>query len=152
NDAAILASAQRVAPELVRNSCIEFRPRVPWDDAQRFLDKADILLIFQGDNHLSVPAKFYEYLRTGKPIFAMVKQGELSAMLNATSSGVWADPRDSKDIASKFVDVLNMPTRSLEEIDSLAELYHLRSLTKRLASWIRHYYGQLPGPSRCVSQ
>jgi hypothetical protein len=82
----------------------------------------------------------------------MVKQGDLSAMLNATASGVCADPRDPKDIASKFVDVLNMPARSLEEIESLAELYHLRSLTKRLAGWIRNSYGQLAGPASSVSQ
>jgi len=137
NDPVIVAAAQQVAPELFRNNCIEFQPRVSWDEGQRFLDRANVLLIFQGDHHCGVPAKFYEYLRTGKPIFAMVTEGDLSAMLETTCSGVWADPKDSEDIASKFVDVLNLPVRSSEEVERLAQLYHFRSLTKRLAGWIR---------------
>jgi glycosyltransferase involved in cell wall biosynthesis len=137
NDAEIIAAAQQVAPELLRNNCIEFRPRVSWDEAQQHLARADVLLIFQGDLRDRVPAKFYEYLQTGKPIFAMGKQGDLSAILKNTSSGVWADTGDPEDIANKFIEVMNLPVRSSEEVERTAHLYHFRSLTKRLASWIR---------------
>ena len=137
NDPAIVAGAQQVAPELLRNNCIEFRPTVPWDEAQRLLDRADVLLIFQGDHRCGVTAKFYEYLQTGKPIFAMVTQGDLSAMLKTTCSGVWAEPNDPEDIARKFMDALNLPMRSSEELERLKQLYHFRSLTERLAGWIR---------------
>jgi glycosyltransferase involved in cell wall biosynthesis len=137
NDTAIVAAAQQVAPELLRNNCIEFRPRVPWSEAQRFLDRADVLLIFQGELRCRVPAKVYEYLQTGKPVFAMVKDGDLSAMIKTTGCGVWADPEDPEDIAAKFMEVLNLPVRSSVEAERLAQLYHFRSLTKRLAGWIR---------------
>jgi glycosyltransferase involved in cell wall biosynthesis len=139
NDTAIVASAQQVAPELLRNNCIEFRPRVPWSEAQLLLDRADVLLIFQGDHTCGVTAKFYEYLQTGKPIFAMVKQGDLSAMMKTAGCGVWADPNDPKDIASRFVDALNLPVRSSEEEERVAQLYHFRSLTKRLADRMGFY-------------
>jgi glycosyltransferase involved in cell wall biosynthesis len=145
NDAAIVATAQQVAPELLRNNCIEFRPRVPWSEAQRFLDRADVLLIFQGDHRCGVTAKFYEYLQTGKPIFAMVKEGDLSAMMKTTGCGVWADPNDPEDIASKFVDALNLQVRSSEEEERLAQLYHFRSLTETLAVWIRLLTDGSPG-------
>jgi glycosyltransferase involved in cell wall biosynthesis len=137
NDTAIVAAAQQVAPELLRNNCIEFRPRVPWSEAQRFLERADVLLIFQGDHRWGVTAKFYEYLQTGKPIFAMAMQGDLSAMMKTTNCGVWADTEDPEDIASKFIEVMNLPARSSEEVERVAQLYHFRSLTERLVGWIR---------------
>lgn len=148
NDPAIVAGAQQVAPELLRNNCIEFRPTVPWDEAQQFLDRADVLLIFQGELCDRVPAKFYEYLQTGKPIFAMCKQGDLSAILKTTCSGVWADTEDPEDIASKFVDALNLRVRSSEEVERLKQLYHFRSLTERLAGWIRILTGGAPRPQK----
>jgi glycosyltransferase involved in cell wall biosynthesis len=144
NDPAIVAGAQQVAPELLRNNCIEFRPTVPWNEARQFLDRADVLLIFQGELRDRVPGKFYEYLQTGKPIFAMGKQGDLSAILKTTCSGVWADTEDPEDIASKFVDALNLPVRSPEEVERLKHLYHFRSLTERLAGWIRILAGGAP--------
>jgi len=142
NDPAIVAGAQQMAPELLQNNCIEFRPTVPWDEAQGFLDRADVLLIFQGDHRCGVTAKFYEYLQTGKPIFAMVTQGDLSAMLKTTCSGVWADPNDPEDIARKFMDALKLPLRSSEELERLKLLYHFRSLTERLAGWIQILTGR----------
>lgn len=144
NDPAIVASARQVAPELLQNNCIEFRPRVAWDEAQRFLGRADVLVIFQGDHSRAVPLKFYEYLQTGKPIFAMVKQGDLSAMLKTTGSGIWADPNDPEDIASKFMDALNLPVRLSEEVERLTQLYHFRSLSEKLAGWIRTLTGGAP--------
>jgi len=137
NDPEIIAAAQQVAPKLLQNNCIEFRPSIPWKEARQFLDRADVLLIFQGEHRYSVPAKFYEYLQTGKPIFAIVEQGELSEMLETTGSGLWADPLDPKNIARKFVDVLHLPARPSEEVERLAKLYHFRSLTQTLVDWIR---------------
>ena len=140
-DAAIVASAHRVAPELIENNCVEFRPRVTWAEGQQFLDSADVLLIFQG-NHRGVTAKFYEYLQTGKPIFAIAKQGDLTEMLNTTGSGISADPEDPADIASKFLAALKLPVRSPEEVQRLAQIYHFRSLSHRLAVMIRGVGGE----------
>jgi glycosyltransferase involved in cell wall biosynthesis len=139
----IVASAHLEARELIENGCIEFRPMVPWEEGQRILDGADVLLIFQGD-HGGVTAKFYEYLRTGKPIFAVAKNGDLTQMLTATGSGIWADPEDPADVGSKFLTALDMPVRSPSEIQHLAQLYHFRSLAERLAGMI-HSVGEPSG-------
>jgi glycosyltransferase involved in cell wall biosynthesis len=135
-DPSIVASAQQEARELIHNSCIEFRPRVDWEEGQQILDTAKVLLIFQG-NHPSVPAKFYEYLQTGKPIFALAKDGDLIEMMKTTGSGVWADPENPEDIANKLLAALDLRVRSLEEIERLAQVYHFRSLAERLAGMIR---------------
>ena len=151
NDPEIVAAAQRVAPELLRNNCIEFRPRVPWGETQVLLETADVLLIFQGQLRSRIPAKFYEYLQTGKPIFAMAAQGDLSAILKTTCFGVAADPNDARDIASKFVDILNLPGRSSEEVGRLAQPYHFRSLSSRPADLISHSCSRLTSTPNYVS-
>ncbi len=92
NDTEIEAAARLRTPELIRKKCIEFRSRVGWQEAQRALNSADVLLIFQGNHRLAVPAKTYEYLQTGKPILALVQKGALSDLLESTGSGLWADP------------------------------------------------------------
>jgi glycosyltransferase involved in cell wall biosynthesis len=140
-DPSIVASAQQEAPELLQNKCIEFRPRVPWEEGQKILDSANVLLIFQG-SHPGITAKFYEYLHTGKPIFAVAKDGDLTQMLKTTGSGIWADPKHPVGIANKFMAALDLPVRSPDEIQQLAQLYHFRSLAERLAGMIRASGGE----------
>jgi hypothetical protein len=49
--------------------------------------RADALLLFQGSRYdRQIPAKVYEYLRTGRPIFALVgDQGDTAALLREVS-------------------------------------------------------------------
>jgi glycosyltransferase involved in cell wall biosynthesis len=133
----IVDAAHQKAPELVRTGCIQFRPRVSWQQAQEALWKADLLLLFQGSNKLEVPAKFFEYLPTGKPIFAVVEKGALSDILESTASGLWVDPGNPAEIAAKFLQALELPTQSPEEVQRRwFSQYHYRALTEKLAGWI----------------
>jgi glycosyltransferase involved in cell wall biosynthesis len=134
-DPSIANAGRQRAPDLILDQQISFHPRVGWQEAQRLLESADLLLIFQGD-HPSVPAKFYEYLRTGKPILAIVSAGALSDIIDATGSGIWADPGDPADIATKFLWALALPVRSPQEVEQLTRQYHYRSLAECLAGWI----------------
>src|SRR4030095_10127286 len=68
-DAGVAEAAVRDLPEAARGR-LQSEPRVGWARGQETLLAADVLLLFQGDTVLQVPAKFYEYLQTGKPIFA----------------------------------------------------------------------------------
>ncbi len=134
--ASYLAASQRTG-ELVRKGCIEFRPRVSWRQAQEILARADLLLLFQGSHRLQVPAKFYEYLQTGKPILAVAEEGALTDLLRETGSGIWADPNDPADIASKLLSALELPVRSPAEVQlRWGGKYHYRALSGRLAEWI----------------
>jgi glycosyltransferase involved in cell wall biosynthesis len=138
SDPSAIACANRIAPELVAKKCIEFQPQVGWQRAQEFLWDADLLLLFQGGHRLQVPAKFYEYLLTGKPIFAVTERGALTDLLEATGSGIWASPEDIAEIASKFLSALALKPRTPEEIQQRwAGQFHYRFLTGRLASLIR---------------
>jgi len=134
----IMASSRQWAAPLIQNGSLEFQPRVGWQRAQEILSGADVLLVFQGGHSLQVPAKFYEYLRTGKPIFAVTEPGALTDLLESTQSGIWAHADDPIGIAAKFLEALTLPTRSHEEVQQRYDAqFHYRFLSGRLAEWIR---------------
>ncbi|MCI0540365.1 MAG: glycosyltransferase [Verrucomicrobiales bacterium] len=137
-DRRIAAAARESAPELFADGSIEFRPRVSWHEAQELLWQADYLLLFQGHLRLEVPAKFFEYLPTGKPMLASVKEGALTDIVEATGCGVHADPDDSGEIAASLERLLTWPVLSPEQSQrKWHEHYHYRSLTGQLADWIQ---------------
>src|SRR5260370_7825969 len=104
-----IAAAEQSCPELMRNRCLQFRPRVSWEEAQKILASADRLLLFQGNQELQVPAKFYEYLPTGIPIFAVAEKGALTDALEFTGSGLRPTPGDPLDIPDPFLKSLPLP-------------------------------------------
>lgn len=136
SDSTIIEAATRIAPELIQNNVLEFRPRVNFLEGQQILKSADVLLVIQG-NHGGVSAKFFEYLQTGKPVFAIAREGDLTQIISDTHCGVWARYDDSAEIAEKFLAALDLPDRSAEEIDRVAGSYHFRFLAKRLAGMIQ---------------
>lgn len=104
---------------------------------------ADVLLLFQGSLPLQVPAKFFDYLPTGKPIFAVVKQGALSELLDSTDAGLWADPDDPKQIAERFLALLERPAEAAPELrDVWRQRFHYRNLAGQLADLVRQATAQ----------
>jgi hypothetical protein len=133
-----IAQAETICPDLLRSGSLEFRPRVNWTEAQRVLAGADRLLLFQGNHELQVPAKFYEYLPTGLPIFAVSEPGALTDVLEATHSGLWAGPADSSEIARRFLEFLQVPRRTPESVKrELNGQFHFRHLASQLANWMQ---------------
>ncbi|MGA8273497.1 MAG: glycosyltransferase, partial [Candidatus Sulfotelmatobacter sp.] len=132
------AEAASIVPDLLQNKCVEFRSRVDWKQAWQLLWQSDLLLLFQGNHELQVPAKFYEYLQTGIPILAVTEEGALTDVLQATESGIWAPSGDPQAIADGLLRALEMPKRSREDVgDRLANRYHYRALAGQLSQRIR---------------
>lgn len=136
-DARIEAAARATTPDLFLSGCVEFRPAVPWAEAQRAVSGATVLLVVQGGQPVAVPAKFYEYLQTGKPIFALVCEGALSRMIESAGAGSWSDPRDVSRIADTLYAALRMPQRTAEQQAAISNRFHYRSLTAQLSEHIR---------------
>jgi glycosyltransferase involved in cell wall biosynthesis len=133
-----ITTCREVAGDLINLGMIEFRPRVDKEEAKRFLWKADLLLIFQGGYRAQIPLKFYEYLATGTPIFAVSQQGALSEIMAQTAAGVWVEEDDPSKIAEKFLHALTLPAQPREAIQrSWEQRFHFRSLSGQLAKWIR---------------
>lgn len=135
-DDSLIAGARQVARALIESGSIQFLGRMPWEKTRDILEKAAVLLVFQGNQRLAVPAKFFDYLGTGRPILAVVEKGALSDILQSTGSGLWAEPADPVAIAEKLLATLALPSRSAREQACLARKYHYRSLTEQLATQI----------------
>jgi glycosyltransferase involved in cell wall biosynthesis len=128
--------ARSSASELFADKVIGILPRIPRDQAQSEMRKADVLLIIQGQHPTAIPAKFFEYLLTGKPILALVGPGALHDIVLQTKSGCVANPGDQREIEIAIQKVLQMKTRSAEEVALVAKQYNFRSLTEQLAQQI----------------
>jgi glycosyltransferase involved in cell wall biosynthesis len=63
---------------------------------------ADILLLLQQGTELQIPGKLFEYIRSGKPIFAVCDVGATRDMITSNELGVAADADDPEDIKEKF--------------------------------------------------
>ena len=137
-DAGIRTAAENALPENIRKLFSMFQAPIGWASAQELMREADVLLLFQGSFRAQIPAKFFEYLQTGKPIFAVTAQGALSQLIEETASGLWADPGDVSDIAEKLLRVLAMPARSPQEVlNTWSGNFNYRVLTGKLAEWIK---------------
>jgi glycosyltransferase involved in cell wall biosynthesis len=125
------------ASDLMEKGCVEFRSRVSWQIADQIRWNADLLLIFFADP-LAVPAKFYEYLPTGKPIFAVTPHGALTDMIEKTGAGVCVEPDNPTEIAAKLLEALARPSVPPEQVQQRwSDEFHFRSLAGRLASWVK---------------
>lgn len=136
-DPQLLTAAQTRSPELFETGRIRIQAPVSWEEAQKFIARTDLLLLFQGGHRLQVPAKFYEYLQSGRPIFAVAAEGALTDILEETGAGTWADPGDPQEIAAKLLEALELPAALPSDVQERFGKYHYRVLTSRLAEWIK---------------
>lgn len=81
---------------------VDFVSRLPYKETLEALSSADILLLLQAseDTRDLVPAKLYEYLRTKRPVLALVFDGATSEVMRETGGGWCVDPRRTPDLES----------------------------------------------------
>ena len=135
-DPCIRELVEKSTPELLQDGTIRFEDRVEFAEAQRRMWGADILVLVQGGHTLQIPAKFYEYLPTGKPMLAISEPGALTDILNETGSGAWAAPDDIDAIKAALFQVLRMPQKSPAEVSTRFGRFEYRTLTETLASCV----------------
>lgn len=143
-DSNIEAEARSAAPAAFARGMVEFQPPVKWEQAQAALQNADILVMVQGEHPTAVPAKFFEYLNTGKPILTIAGPGALRDIVHETKSGVVAAPDDVAEIIAAIRQVLQSQPKSPAEIQRITAQYDYRRLTSQLAQHIRTVLGASP--------
>ena len=131
-DSQIVREASQEMSYLEQFGAIELRAPVPYEEGQRLLASSDLLLLFQGNNRVTVPAKLFEYLTTGKPILAIAKPGSLTRLVSESNLGLWADSEDVNAIAAEFLNCLRLPPRTPEQHNQIVQRFHFRTLTKQL--------------------
>ena len=86
-------------------SQVEFLPRVSYEVALAELGRASVLLLLQSspDTVDLVPAKLFEYLRSGRPVLAVVPDGATAEVLRDVGGGWIVDPADSIGLCNTIV-------------------------------------------------
>ncbi len=124
---------------------IDVAPPIPYRQAIAEMMSADLLLVFQGTNfNAQIPAKIYEYLRSGNPVLGLLdKSGDTASQLRQFSGIEIADIEDREDI-----------TRVLLEWSALrcsgVNYYRPESEAVRIASFSR--VAQTGRLSRLISE
>lgn len=117
-------------------------PALPYSRALQECAAVDALLLFQAAscNH-QIPAKVYEYLRIGKPIFALTShEGDTAGLLRETGGATIVDLTDEEAIYHQLAHFLSMvrdATHSLPDankVESYARHNQARDLARCLSS------------------
>jgi glycosyltransferase involved in cell wall biosynthesis len=117
---------------------VRLEPGVAYTEALAEMLAADGLLLFQGPscNH-QIPAKLYEYLRSGRPILALTDPaGDTAATLREAGGSTIARIDDQADMELRmqsFLDELRMHTAAGVPLE-IASRYSRRSQTATLAA------------------
>jgi peptidoglycan/xylan/chitin deacetylase (PgdA/CDA1 family) len=83
---------------------VDLAPPLPYRDAIAEMMGADLLLLFQGAKfNRQVPAKIYEYVRSGRPVLALVdRQGQTAEVLQAFPGHLIASIDDSAEVRAQL--------------------------------------------------
>jgi glycosyltransferase involved in cell wall biosynthesis len=123
---------------------VTVRGHVPHSDLGRvFSESSALFLCLEPPAARQLPAKLYEYLRSGRPTFAIVPRGgAVQAWLGATGSGVSTpveEPARWGPALREFIGTIDhyrAPARGE---------FHRRALTGRLAAILDSVSGRAPG-------
>ncbi|MES1925721.1 hypothetical protein T31B1_10358 [Salinisphaera sp. T31B1] len=95
---------QRMVETLDITDMVDLAPPIPYQDALAEQAAAHGLLLFQGTEfNAQIPAKIFEYLRIGRPVFALIGAGgDTAALLDETGGAAVAPIDDAQAIADKL--------------------------------------------------
>ena len=107
------AASPEIAAYLSRlnmQDVVEFLPRLPYADSLIVQSQADVLLLLQSsaDTDALVPAKLYEYLRSGVPVLALVPNGATQQIIAETQGGWVVNPQNLGDLRAVLVDAYQL--------------------------------------------
>jgi glycosyltransferase involved in cell wall biosynthesis len=119
---------------------VEARGYVPHDQVFAALGNADALFLIETRGYYaeySYVAKLFDYLLTGKPVLALVEQGNTFKLLRDAGVGCCADPSDAPGVRRAIEAVLALkgaPARSVDVDAEPLSSFNRRHLVTRLAS------------------
>jgi glycosyltransferase involved in cell wall biosynthesis len=100
---------------------VELVPRIPREQSLQAMCAASGLLLLQPGHTVSVPGKLYEYLATGRPILAIVEEGETADIVRRSGAGVAVAPDNEEAIVEALATFMRMA--SVGVVPPARELY-----------------------------
>ena len=131
---------------------VRVRERVPYLEALQEMCSASALLLLQGDEFRhAVPSKTYEYLRSGRPIVALVTPDSESARLLRQFAGVFLPTSDEPDAVAECLEAAHRAWRGGQAFERSAQQlapYTRRSAASALARILDGTRGTRTGDGR----
>jgi len=123
------------------NKIVRVMSNKPYAEALAELMKSDMLMLFiaPGDNsRAEIPGKLFEYIRTYKPVFAIVPpDGVAAEILQKSKTGINCDSSNAKDVEKCFLELYqNWLSNNLSVMPDKEYIagYNRQYLTKELVS------------------
>jgi glycosyltransferase involved in cell wall biosynthesis len=114
---------------------LEMRPPVSYVDAMRALEGASALLLLQPpETELQIPAKFYDYLASTRPIIALSANPEIDEILRRTNRGVGADIRDEAQVEQALRKIIHGDGNPAPADQAAVDVYDAAMQTKKVAA------------------
>jgi glycosyltransferase involved in cell wall biosynthesis len=99
-----VAGLQSVVRELGLDDVVEFVGQMPRQAVLQEMRDASALLIVQPITTVSIPAKLYEYMAAGRPIFALAEPGgETATVIESNKAGISVPAGDEAAIEQALV-------------------------------------------------
>jgi hypothetical protein len=128
----------RAIEELDVGDIVKLEPMLGYRAALQEIMDADGLLLYQGPTaDMQIPAKLYEYIRVGRPIFAMVSSGgETDRLLARLGIGTTAPVDDVETIKARFLEFLHLVETGSAPVMTERETmrFERRNITGELAA------------------
>lgn len=113
---------------------------VEHEEIVRHMHDADVLLLSLSDlpgSHKIITGKIFEYMATGKHIFAVIPEGETRAIIeNDYDNRTIVDPNNVDDISNKAASILSHIGALRGKQGICPEKYRRFNLTKKLATFL----------------
>jgi glycosyltransferase involved in cell wall biosynthesis len=124
--------------EIVRNT-----GRLPHEEAVVFLKKSHLLLLIVETEGI-MTSKVFEYIAAGKPVLALIKEGEIKKFIETYSKNSYSftNPDMSQVIAAIKDCRENYSSRNHTADESFKTIYNRENQTKQLALCLNKLMGE----------
>jgi len=135
---------------------VSIEPRMAHEPCIAEMLAADVLLLLQctPDANMQVPAKFYEYLRTGKPMLTLAPSASATAQLAAECRTGWVlDSGNSDGLRKALLEMVELHRKGALQSDRpRVTRFERRQLTVRLAGILERCCSTVPVPAAQESE
>jgi glycosyltransferase involved in cell wall biosynthesis len=120
------------------NDLVNYRGFVSHSQINSYLEKANVLLVLLPQNYQYrgwIPSKIFNYISLGKPILALIPEGDAKDILEKTRTGICVDPNDIARIKIVIKNLINaFENKNLKIDPDRVEInkYDRKKLTKDL--------------------
>jgi len=149
----LIPEKQKIFKDLPKEILVEFVDTVGHAEALQYQKNADLLLLIMSEDYRGygkdvLPGKVFEYIGSGRPVFALASEGELSDLIRDNKFGYVADPANQDEVEQILLNAyhnwkqgINMVSgENREQYTRKAQCQTLSNIIKEVAAEQKTYF------------